>query len=71
MILRRFPEAVRKSDQVLDITPDDVDTLAIKANIAQAEGDLPRAAALLSPLHPNADDPGLSDLGRRFGGVLK
>ncbi len=57
MILRRFPEAVRKSDQVLDITPDDVDTLAIKANIAQAEGDLPRAAALLSPLHPNADDP--------------
>ena len=24
--------------------------------IAQAEGDLPRAAALLAPLHPNADD---------------
>ena len=42
MILRRFPEALRKSDQVLDITPDDVDTLAIKANVAQAEGDLPR-----------------------------
>jgi len=57
MILRRFPEALRKSDQVLDITPDDVDTLAIKANVAQAEGDLPRAAALLAPLHPNADHP--------------
>jgi eukaryotic-like serine/threonine-protein kinase len=57
MILRRFAEALRKSDQVLDITPDDVDTLAIKANIAQAEGDLPRAAALLAPLHPNADHP--------------
>src|SRR5207245_1291390 len=42
--LRRFPEALRKLDQVLDITPDDVDTLAIKAAIAQAEGDLPRAA---------------------------
>jgi TolB-like protein/Tfp pilus assembly protein PilF len=56
MCLRRFPEALRKFDQVLDITPDDVDTLAIKAAIAQAEGDLPRAAALLAPLHPNADD---------------
>jgi serine/threonine protein kinase/Tfp pilus assembly protein PilF len=54
--LRRFPEAQRKLDQVLNITPDDVDTLALKANIVQAEGDLPRAAALLAPLHPNADD---------------
>ena len=27
-----------------------------KASIAQAEGDLPRAAALLAALHPNADD---------------
>src|SRR5207247_10216865 len=55
MSLRRFPEALRKLDQVLNITPDDVDTLAIKAAIAQAEGDLPRAAALLAPLHPSAD----------------
>src|SRR5207244_1854144 len=54
--LRRFPEALRKLDQILDITPDDVDTLALKAAIAQAEGDLPRAAALLAPLHPAADD---------------
>jgi TolB-like protein/Tfp pilus assembly protein PilF len=52
--LRRFPEALRKLDQVLNITPDDVDILAFKANIAQAEGDLPRAAALLAPLHPTA-----------------
>jgi len=58
MLLRRFPEALRKLDQVLDITPDDVDTLAEKANIAQAEGDLSRASALLAPLHPNADNPG-------------
>jgi TolB-like protein/class 3 adenylate cyclase/Tfp pilus assembly protein PilF len=56
IMLRRFPEAIRKLDQVLDITPDDVDTLSVKAAIAQAEGDLPRAAALLAPLHPNADD---------------
>ena len=54
---RRFPEALQKFDQVLNITPDDVDTLALKASIAQAEGDLPRAAALLAPLHPNADNP--------------
>jgi TolB-like protein/Tfp pilus assembly protein PilF len=54
--LRRFPEALRKFDQVLNITPDDVDTLAAKAAIAQAEGDLPRASGLLAPLHPAAND---------------
>jgi TolB-like protein/class 3 adenylate cyclase/Tfp pilus assembly protein PilF len=53
--LRRFPEALRKYDQVLDIMPDDMDTLAYKAAILQDEGDLPRAAALLAPLRPNAD----------------
>src|SRR5207247_1146993 len=47
--LRRFPEAVRKLDQVLDIMPDDLDTLAEKAAIAQAQGDLRRASALLAP----------------------
>jgi serine/threonine protein kinase/Tfp pilus assembly protein PilF len=52
--LRRFPEALRKLDQVLNITPDDVDTLGTMAAIAQAEGDLARASALLAPLHPNA-----------------
>jgi len=57
ILLRRFPEALRKLDQVLDITPDDVNTLAFKAAIAQGEGDLPRAAALLAPLHPKADEP--------------
>jgi len=54
--LRRFPEALRKLDQVLGITPDDLDTLMLKAGIAQAEGDLPRASALLAPLRPAADD---------------
>ncbi len=56
VVLRRFPEAQRKLDHVLDITPDDIDTLVYKAAIAQGEGDLPRAAELLAPLHPNADD---------------
>src|SRR2546427_6308426 len=54
--LRRFPEALRKLEQVLDITPDDVDALALKAAIAQAEGDLMHASMLLSPLHPNPED---------------
>src|SRR5437773_1463766 len=54
--LRRFPEALRKVNQVLNIIPDDVDALAQKASIAQLEGDLPRAAALLALLHPPADD---------------
>jgi serine/threonine protein kinase/Flp pilus assembly protein TadD len=56
---RRFPEALRKLEQVLNITPDDLDTLTEKAAIAQAEGDLPRAAALLAPLHSAADNPTL------------
>ncbi len=55
-VLRRFPEAWRKLDQVLNVVPDDMDTLAFRAAIAQTEGDLPRAAALLAPLHPAADD---------------
>src|SRR5262249_6301664 len=55
VVLRRFPEALRKFYQVLNIIPDDVDTLAYKSAILQAEGDLPRAAALLAPLRPNAD----------------
>ncbi len=54
--LRRFPGALRKLDQVLDIMPDDLNTIMVKARIAQAEGDLPRASALLAPLHPAADD---------------
>jgi TolB-like protein/Tfp pilus assembly protein PilF len=53
--LRRFPEALIKLEQILNIAPDDVDTIVLKGRIAQAEGDLPRAAALLSPLRLGAD----------------
>jgi TolB-like protein/Tfp pilus assembly protein PilF len=55
-ILRRFPEGLRKLDQILEIAPGDVDTLVQKAAIAQAEGDLRHASALLTPLHLGADD---------------
>src|SRR5213596_206396 len=53
--LRRFPEALGKLEQILNITPGDIDTLVLKARIAQAEGDLPRASALLAPLRLGAD----------------
>src|SRR5438552_9305005 len=56
--VRRFPDALRKFDQVLEITPNDVDALALQAAVAQAEGDLPRAAALLAPLHLAPANPG-------------
>jgi len=55
--LRRFPEALRKLDEVLNIAPDDMDTLAVKAVVAQAQGNLPRAAAILAPLHATATNP--------------
>src|SRR5262249_41375438 len=57
--LRRFPEALRKVDQILNIIPDDVNAFATQAAIAQAQGDLPRAAALLAPLHPVAETQAL------------
>ena len=56
IFLRRFPEALRKLDQVLNITPDDLNTLVYKAALAQAEGDLARASVILAPLHPDAQD---------------
>src|SRR5262245_63592780 len=62
MLCRRFSEALRKFDQVLDIIPDDLDTLAQQAGIAQAQGDLTRAAALLTPLNPPADDTGALEI---------
>jgi TolB-like protein/Tfp pilus assembly protein PilF len=55
--LRRFPEALRKLDQILKIVPNDIDALVEKAAIAQSEGDLPRAATLLAQVQPAAGDP--------------
>jgi tetratricopeptide (TPR) repeat protein len=55
MACRRFHDAVAKLDQILSITPDSQSPIVRKAAIAQAEGDLPRAAALLGSLHPGVD----------------
>ncbi len=53
---RHFRKAQQKFDKALDITPDDLNILVQKASIAQAEGDLPRASALLAQLRFAADD---------------
>jgi TolB-like protein/class 3 adenylate cyclase/Tfp pilus assembly protein PilF len=55
---RQFPEALRKSDQILNIVPDDSNTLALQAAIAQAQGDLSRAETLIDRLHPGRTDTG-------------
>ena len=68
--LRRFPEALRNLDQVLNITPDDVDTIALKAAIAQAEGDLPRSSALLAPLQPTGETSGALET-QVYQGILE
>jgi serine/threonine protein kinase/Tfp pilus assembly protein PilF len=57
-MLRRFPDALRKCEDVLNIIPDDPQTLALQAAIFQAMGDLPRAAAVLAPLYSKPDDGG-------------
>ena len=57
-MLRRFPDALRKCEEVLNITPDDAQPVALEAAIFQAMGNLPRASALLTPLYSRADDGG-------------
>jgi len=52
--LRRFPEALRKLDQVLNIIPDDVDTLAFKAGIAPECGRLQFLGDANLPSDPGA-----------------
>ena len=55
--MRRFPEALRKLDLILEIVPNDIDALVEKGAIAQAEGDLPGAATLLAQVQPAVGDP--------------
>jgi len=57
-MLRRFPDAVRKYEDTLNITPDDPQPVVRQAAIFQATGDLPRAAAILAPLYSKPDDDG-------------
>jgi serine/threonine protein kinase/Flp pilus assembly protein TadD len=48
---RQFPAALKLYDQVLAITPNDPDTMATKASVYQAEGNLREAARLLSGIN--------------------
>ena len=54
-ILRQFPVALKLYDRALDLLPNDVDLMAIKATIYQAQGKLPEAARLLIAI--NAQTP--------------
>jgi tetratricopeptide (TPR) repeat protein len=57
-MLRRFPDAVRKYEDLLNIAPDDPQPVVRLAAIFQAMGDLPRAATVLTPLYSKPDDDG-------------
>src|SRR5437667_4331419 len=56
---RGFPVALRKWEDILNITPADHQPIARQAGILQAMGDLPRAAAVLAPLYSKPDDAAL------------
>ena len=45
--LRQFPAALKTYDRLLDIVPNDSDTVAFEARIYQAEGNLEQAGKLL------------------------
>jgi serine/threonine protein kinase/Tfp pilus assembly protein PilF len=47
-IVRQFQVALKLCDRVLDITPNDLDVMRVKANIYQAQGNLQEGAKLLT-----------------------
>jgi TolB-like protein/Tfp pilus assembly protein PilF len=57
-MLRQFPAALKTYDRVLDLVPNDPDTLASEAAIYQAEGNLEQAGKLLASV--NAQTPSLT-----------
>jgi TolB-like protein len=63
-MLRQFAAALRTYDRVLDIVPNDPDTLAFEAKVFQAEGDLEQAGKLLTGL--NAQTHSLNIFGTKI-----
>jgi tetratricopeptide (TPR) repeat protein len=57
-MLRQFPAALKTYDRMLDIVPNDPDTVAAKAAIYQAEGNLEQAGKLLAGI--TAQTPSLT-----------
>jgi len=50
-MLRQFPAALKLDDRALDITPNDPDVMAAKASVYQAQGELRKAARVLSEVN--------------------
>lgn len=74
---RQLARAVGKLDEVLDITPADIQVTVLKGAIAQAKGDLQEAATILTPLQPGRTDVGVVEtqayqkiLERRAGEIV-
>ena len=57
-MLRQFPAALKTYDRVLDIVPNEPDTVALEARIYQAEGNLEQAGKLLVGV--NAQTPSIN-----------
>jgi TolB-like protein/cytochrome c-type biogenesis protein CcmH/NrfG len=57
-MLRQFPAALKTYDRLLDVVPNDPDTLASEAKIYQAEGNLEQAGKLLAGV--NAQTPSIN-----------
>ena len=55
--LRQFPAALKLYDRALDIVPNDLDWMAAKAFIYQAEGNLQEAAKLLTEADAQSPSP--------------
>jgi serine/threonine protein kinase/cytochrome c-type biogenesis protein CcmH/NrfG len=53
-MLRQFPAALKLLDRALDITPNNSDMMAFKANIYQSQGSLQEAARILSEINAQA-----------------
>ena len=49
--LRQFPRALKLYDRALDILPDELSLMALKASVYQAEGNLQEAAKLLTQVN--------------------
>jgi TolB-like protein/Tfp pilus assembly protein PilF len=53
---RRFTDALKQGDRILDIVPGDPGAILYKVTIYQALGELDKAEALLTTFHPAGDD---------------
>jgi len=66
--VRQFPAALKWYDRALDITPNDLEVLASKATVYQAEGNLTEAAKLLGDV--NALTPSYNVVGIKITQLL-